>query len=128
MNTVLTNTIPGASLADNQITLSAGKYYVETETFFHFHNVVGHVSVRLNINNEMFISTFSARLNGSASGSNGIFHFPIKRYIDLSYNKLITLQCITDQTQTLYGFGYAVNFTTEVYSDIRIWRIGEYEE
>ena len=40
LNTVLTNTITGASLADNQITLPAGKYYVEAsapayQTFAH---------------------------------------------------------------------------------------------
>lgn len=29
LNTVLTNTISGASLSNNQITLPAGKYYVE---------------------------------------------------------------------------------------------------
>ncbi len=128
LNTVLTNTIPGASLANNQITLPAGKYYVEASAPINstLNYIVG-VQAKLynnTLSSDILIGQGNRHFANTHSG-NSAFNSTIFGIIALENTSIITLQHRCGVNQATYGFGYAANFTTEVYSDIRIWRIGE---
>ena len=122
LNTVLTNTITGASLAANQITLPAGKYYVEASAPATY--VSGHTASIWDSTNSIFLligtngRTNHATNAGDPSLISGIVNLNTETEIELRH------QC--NLTRANSGFGLANNLTTEVYSDIRIWRIGDY--
>ena len=131
LNTVLTNTITGASLAANQITLPAGTYYVEASApgfYCRSHQTklrrITETASDILIGSSMYVfedSSNSARaMVVTLSKINGIINSSAEAGFELQH------RC--EQTRTSNGFGRAGDFTTEVYSDIRIWRIGEYEE
>ena len=127
LNTVLTNTITGASLAANQITLPAGKYYAEGfATAYHVRQHVAILSAvsgdakTLLTSNSGFIQTFTHPTQVTV-------HALFSGCFDLSEESNIEIRHQCDTTHS-NGLGVASNFTTEVYSDIRIWRVGEYEE
>ena len=125
LNTVLTNTITGASLSNNQIILPAGKYYVEAsapsclvrQNKASLYNVTGAVT--------LLIGT----LGHSGSSSFGSLHDSSLVYgeIGLSEESDVELRHICRDTTSNHGFGNSHSLGVfEVYSDIRIWRIGEY--
>ena len=129
LNTVLTNTITGASLSNNQITLPAGKYYIEASA--PGRGVLNHKA-------RLYNNTDSSQLllgrqhqshrvsSGSVSSTDsivvGIFQINAEKNIILHH------YCTSAESDAGFGFGGATNISgiEEVYSDIRIWRIGEY--
>ncbi len=121
LNTVLTNTITGASLADNQITLPAGKYYVEASA--------AATMVRVHKTRLYNITDTNESVSGLQVNAHEIGYVnntaPLNGIFDISAEKTFELQHRCLNTKTTTGFGNASDFTTEVYSDIRIWRIGE---
>ena len=126
LNTVLMNTITGASLATNQITLPAGKYYIEASAPAFYVN--GHQAKLRRITetaSDILVGTAEFCLVGTISGActtksriSGIFQ--------ISNEVVFELQHRCEMTKTDNGLSSAAKITTEVYSDIRIWRIGEY--
>ena len=127
LNTVLTNTIPGASLASNQITLPAGKYYAEVILTNYSSTDMGTIQAKIYDATGLadIAVGLSARVNFLASGTAASFASSMATLFDLSEESDIEVQQRCQNTMSL-GFGFAANLTTEVYSDIRIWRIGEY--
>ena len=55
-----------------------------------------------------------------------VYHSRTYGEFSIAIESIIELQNQCELTINNSGFGVAANFTTEVYSDIRIWRIGEY--
>ena len=119
LNTILTNTITGASLANNQITLPAGKYYVEASALAR--NVATNV-VRITNGQGGYLCGFPI---GTDQNNIGV-PASVFGIIVLSGETHFNLEHRCQTTNNTHGFGRASNFITEVYSDIRIWRIGEY--
>ena len=123
LNTVLTNTISGASLEDNEITLPAGKYYVEASA--PARTIGTHQCIIYNTTDSSIVlvgecahSSHGTTYALTTSAVRGVFSLSLQKTIELRH------QC--NVTKSSDGQGRACNFTTEVYSDIRIWRIGEY--
>ena len=132
LNTVLTNTITGASLAANQITLPAGTYYVEASAPAR----TGGDTIRshqarlydtMGSGSELIIGT-TERARMEAISTDASIRSCIFGCFELSESSTIELQHQCLATESTEGFGFAADFATEVYSDIRIWRLGEYEE
>ena len=124
LNTVLTNTISGASLAANQITLPAGKYYVEASAPAYW---VTRCKARLqDVSNNLTLLVGFSEYNWqdtscyvqTRSEVYGIFEHGGAINLEVQHQS-----GVSSETN---GFGHATNYATEVYSDIRIWRIGEY--
>ena len=120
LNTVLTNTITGASLAANQITLPAGKYYVEASAPAWY---TGKHRARIASGITQLILGFSA-FNHTVNITNE--RAIVVGFFSLSEEGGVHLQQICSDTKGNNGFGVESDLETEVYSDIRIWRIGEY--
>ena len=124
LNTVLTNTITGASLAANQITLPAGKYYVEASA--PAWGVRRH-QAKIQRVSEIAATMLLGKSRHHTGGSTpAVLDARVSGQFELDSEATIELQHRSQDTVNNSGFGVACNFTTEVYSDIRIWRIGEY--
>ena len=120
LNTVLTNTISGASLASNVITLPAGTYIVEAKA--PAGAVTAHKAKLYNVTDavDIIIGT-SERTAGTPVNSTQSF---VSGKFTIAGTKNISLQHRCSATTT-DGFGYACNFSVvEVYSDIKIWKVG----
>ncbi len=124
LNTVLTNEITGASLASNEITLPAGKYYASGQLIFSISTVdtVCRLSVRDTAGNVLVIgvSKFAAtRFTGEGYLVSGQFELTTTTVITLSkydnkggsFNP--TYPAITNQAPY------------EVYSDFKIWALNQ---
>ncbi len=115
LNTVKTNEIVGASLAANQITLPAGTYDIEWSAPGNACDL--HQSKLYDITNtaDLIVGTCEnvtdTDVNTCSKGRGRIILAGIV-VIELQH------RCVNDGT-----FGNACNFTTEVYSDIRIQKI-----
>lgn len=120
LNTVVTNTISGASLASNQITLPAGTYEISadcTASYVRYHktkiyNVTDATDVLLGTS-----EWCSATSGGDTTKSSihGVF--------TLSGAKVIEVQHICDTTRATDGFGFATSLGTEVYSNVLIKKV-----
>lgn len=126
LNTVLTNSIPGASLTANQITLPAGTYDV-TALAPHYQNGSSNATIaraRLySITSDVQLATGPhTRLNGSNAA--GQPHSPVIGRFTLTASSVIELQHYTGQTKNTDGFGAAFGMgESEIYSDVIIRRI-----
>ena len=126
LNTVLTNTITGASLATNQITLPAGKYYVEADVPSEVQTQTSPLSSsRLSSNGVPLLFGTNYRINANVQGSGTNTASRIRGIIKLL--NLVDDIIIQHRTSENHTYGTAANFQTEVYSDIRIWCIGDAE-
>jgi len=128
LNTVKTNTITGASLATNQITLPAGTYWIESVAPAHSYNgneISNHQTRWRNITagtTELTgrnavayanVTTVDAQTDSTLKGS-----------FTITGSTVYELQHICTATSPTDGFGNAGNFGTEVYSEIVIWKVG----
>jgi len=112
LNTSKTNTIVGASLAANQVTLPAGTYWCDIKVPAHnvdqhqarLYNVTGAVEVLLGTS-----ETTSTSLVQTSSWIRGKF--------TLSGSTVLEVRHYCINTRATTGFGYAANITTEVYTD-----------
>lgn len=118
LNTILTNTITGSSLASNQITLPSGDYYIEfsipqSESLF------GQAWIRN-------VTDVSIEILGQSLYANGVMTVLSQGsgLITLSGTKVLEIKHYT-QSVYAYGLGRASGSgNTEVYSDIKIWKVG----
>jgi hypothetical protein len=118
LNTVITNTITGASLASNQVTLPAGTYYFEGSAPCTNSN-----NTKLRLYNDTTAAYIFEGQNAygpqAASGSNP----SIRGYFTLAAQSAIELRHYITVGQATNGLGDAVNQGTEVYADIRFWKV-----
>jgi hypothetical protein len=119
LNTVKTNTITGASLASNQITLPAGTYWIQAVAQAwavdshkaKLYNTTTSADVLVGFS----LPASSAGLTGSSSNVNGQF--------TLTATSVLELQHRCQTTQATAGFGLVSNFgDIEVYAEVIIWR------
>ena len=125
-NTELVNNIVGASLTDNQITLPSGVYICDGSASA---QAIDQHKVRLyNITGLEVIDEGVS--NFSQSGSNIGARAQITTKFTLTETSVIELQHLCRTTRADYGFGSGYNYgqDTEIFSDLRIWRIGDVEE
>lgn len=119
LNTVIGNTIDGASLTTGQFTLPAGTY--EIEAFATAMEVNSHKAKLYNVtdstNTLMGTSEYasSAGSGNSKSWVNGIFTITATKIFELQH------RCVT--TRTTYGLGFAAGFDTEIYARVKIRKL-----
>jgi hypothetical protein len=117
LNTSQVNSISGASLASNQITLPAGTYYIDAYAGC------------------FWVNQNQARLQNITDGTTAIlgvgaytvtagnaFSF-VQGVITITGTKVFELQHQCAVTRATDGFGTALNFNTEVYASIAIQKI-----
>lgn len=120
INTVKTNEITGASLSSNQITLPAGTYYVHASTpafrtrahQIYFYSVTDGSN---EIIGENEYSDESADGSGSRSNLSARFTTAIQKVYEIRH--------YTNLAVGTQGLGIACSNSTEVYTDVKIWKI-----
>lgn len=121
LNTVVKNTITGASLAANKITLPIGEYYIEAaapvargraqKAFLFNISDAGNEIIGRTANIES--------VNDTQTDSNVSGNFTIAGIKDFEIRQYIT------QAQATYGLGQATSDgTIEIYTDVKIWKVG----
>jgi hypothetical protein len=120
LNTVKTNTVSGASLASNQVTLPAGTYWVQATA--PGIDVALHQARLQNITAGTTLLTGTpeyAPLLGSGAGSASITKSDVIGQITLTAASAIELQHRVGRTS---NGGFPANFATEVYAEVIFWR------
>lgn len=127
LNTTIKNTISGASLGSNQFTLPAGTYYLQAENTL-FANAAGEISnYKSKIAN---ITDGTDTLLGSnsymyATSPNGINVVPtVSGFFTIAGTKTFELQNRVSVNSSIYGYGVASSFGTEVYANLIVWKVG----
>ena len=124
LTTVLTNTIVGASLSSNQVTLPAGTYYIEA---WGDAVKVNRNQTRIyNISDSVVLLTgsngYAPTANASPSGSriSGTFTLASGKVIELRH------RCQTTAITDGLGIDVGSQFTTdyELYAELKIWKVG----
>lgn len=118
LNTSKVNTITGASLGSNQITLPAGTYFIEASAPALL--VDAHQAKLYNVTDTADVIIGTSEYSGTADSVGGRSH--VIGQFTLSAAKTLELQHRCATTRATNGFGAAGNFTTEVYSEVKIWR------
>jgi hypothetical protein len=120
LNTIVTNTITGASLGSDQVTLPAGTYYFEGIAPCVNTNVT---KLRLyNATSASYIFEGQSSY-GPQGGSGSGINIPISGYITLAAQSVIELRHYITSGHALSGLGSATNQGTEVYADLRFWKV-----
>ena len=121
LNTVTTNTISGASLSSNRITLPSGTYYA---TFSAPAFMVDRHQVRISSISGAAVQILGQNAYADAANSvqsnsqgDGVFTIPA------SSSTQIELQHRCSTTRAANGLGVEVNVSTEVYGIVNIWQI-----
>lgn len=125
LNTVLTNTIPGAALAGNQITLPAGTYEVEARapTYTSAGAAYWETQARLAI---VATSTAVAAGSSTTQGGNGSYAHTaseVRGRFTLAAPAVLELQHYLIGSAATFGRASAIPGTPEVYSDVIIRRV-----
>lgn len=121
LNTVRTNTISGASLASNQITLPAGTYRVNTRANALRVNL--HQSRLQNITDTTTTLVGTTEITEQA-GAIVANTSVIWGTFTIASSKVFELQHRSQLTQLNDGFGQAASLGTEVYAMVEIQRLG----
>lgn len=120
LNTILTNEISGSSLASNQITLPAGTYYIEASVPAFFSN--NHKAFLFNVtdsgNQIHGTCEYAPSTNATLSRSLITGRFTIVS------SKVFEIRHTIATTRVGDGFGIAAGTGVEVYTDVRIWKVG----
>ena len=123
INTVVTNTITGASLASNQITLPAGTYYVEARSPGH---KVGRYTSRI-YNTTDAITELSGSSELSQNGDNCTTSSSILGVFTIAASKVLEFQYSAQIAVATVGLGYEVGSVItipyEIFGDIKIWKV-----
>ena len=118
LNTVLTNTITGASLASNQITLPAGSYYIRGSAPAYLSG--GFKTSLYNVTSSSF-SLIGTSESSSGEQSRSFF----QGIVTISGSTVFQVETFTSASQSGNGLGTAtVQGIVEIYSDIEIWQLG----
>lgn len=122
LNTVLTNEITGASLASNQITLPSGTYYIEHSS--EARSVNNHQARLRDTTGGATLLTGTSSNSDSASSTQGTSD--ITGRFTLSVESVLEIQHQAQNSQANTGFGANSAFTVEheLYTDVRIWKVG----
>jgi hypothetical protein len=121
LNTTKTNTISGASLASNQITLPAGTYTIQA--YAPGLRVDGHVAKLYNITDSADVLIGS----NASCGSGSTTHAPATVFgvFTITAQKTFELQHRCQSTCADVGFGVRNELSIgEVYAEVLIWKIG----
>jgi hypothetical protein len=121
LNTVATNTISGASLASNQITLPAGTYYIDADA--PAYKVDFHLAKLRNVTDSTDTIIGAHAVSGSGdfvtslSVVRGVFTIAASKAFEIQH------QCST--TSSFVGFGEASSFAgyVEVYTQVTIFKL-----
>jgi len=122
LNTVVTNTIAGASLASNQITLASGTYKVSARA--PGFQVAKHQTKLVNITDTVD-ELIGSTSNTSASGTDPVqTDSTVLGILTVSGSKVFELQHRCSSTKNTNGFGPACSFgINEIYSEVFIEQI-----
>ncbi len=122
LNTEVTNTIPGASLASNQITLPAGTYEIDAHAPA-FRTDAHKLRLRNTTDSSTALVGASSHSHNTNQGPSGTHAF-LKGRFSITAEKVFELQHYTAQTQGTNGLGVATSSgDTEVYSEVIIRKI-----
>jgi hypothetical protein len=121
LNTIRTNTIQGANLASDTITLPQGKYKIIASCPA---TVVGYHKAKL----ENISDTIDAII-GTSEYSINTSNVPTRSFLsgefEIASSKDFQIQHRCSSTQTTTGFGLSSGFgVVEVYTQVEIWKIG----
>jgi hypothetical protein len=120
LNTTKTNTITGASLASNQITLPAGTYFIQGHATSM--RVEGNITRIYNITDSSQVSLGQNNHSGGVSGQSGIS--TVSCLVTITATKVFELQHYSQTTTASIGFGVRNETGVgEVYSEILIWKV-----
>lgn len=115
-----TNEISGASLASNQITLPAGTFWIDASAPANF--VDEHQCRIRDITNSADLLIGTSEFSRAST-----LQLPTRSFVSgritLISSTVIELQHQCSVTRATDGFGKASNFTTEVYSILKIWKV-----
>lgn len=121
LNTVVVNTISGASLSSNQVTLPAGTYYIKGSGPA---NIAGQHKLRLrNVTDSTYV--LEGPSNYSGVGTAGVIQqtlATITGQITIAGTKVFELRHYVINGDT-NGFGLAISQGTEVYGELEIWKV-----
>lgn len=119
INAVKVNEISGASLATNQITLPAGTYYIEAQSYVFEAN-----RNKLRLRNITDSTSILIGINGFASvPDNDNQIASLRGRFVLTATKTLEIQHWTESGFAISGLGSITNDTeVEVYADITIWK------
>jgi hypothetical protein len=121
LNTEKTNSITGASLASNQITLPAGSYYIEALSYAF--RTDGNICQWYNVTDTS--STILGMNSTSGPGDTAPGYSTLRGYFTIAAQKVFELQHRCQTTASTFGFGIRNECgQTEVYSDVLIWKVG----
>lgn len=122
LNTSATNTISGASLASNKVTLPSGTYYLEARA--PAVAVARHQAIIYNVTDSsnalIGSSAYACPTGSSESMSDSI----VKGLVTISASKDFELRHQCSSTKATDGWGVAANFgVVEVYSELIAWKV-----
>jgi len=123
LNTVLTNTISGASLSSDDIILPTGKYYIEARVpSFRAGTAIAHL---------YNITDASEEVWGQNAGSTSLADFTYSEVSGIFEIAAVKTFKINHFTQLAYdsgalGLGSRIDglSNVEIYTDVRIWKVG----
>lgn len=119
LNTTKTNEIAGAALSSNQVTLPAGTYFAE---FTAPAALVNRHQARLQDVDSAATLVLGESTNASSS-SNGVGRSCGGGQFTLDAEATVELQHRCQTTNGSGGFGLATSFGTEVYAELRVWKV-----
>ena len=126
LNTILTNTISGASLSNNQITLPAGTYIVTAQA--PAHNVNRHQAVLFGVSGDTGNLIVGTNANTNNADTNTLQPVTtlsvITQQLTLSTTTVLELRHRCGTTQTAFGLGSSSDTGAgEIYSTVFIERV-----
>jgi hypothetical protein len=116
LNTATYNTISGASLASNQMTLPAGTYLIDASA--QAYNAQRHQIRLYNITDSSITTTGQSSYDSLEQGES-----LIKSQFVIAAQKDFEIQHRCENSQANSGFGLASNFGTEVYTQVIITKV-----
>lgn len=121
LNTSKTNTINGASLASNQITLPAGTYWIDAAA--PAYSVYRHQAKLYNTTTAADIIIGSGEYSPDPGGVGpSMTRSVVRGSFTLTAASVLELQHRCQVTFATSGLGIAANLTTEIYTEVIIWR------
>lgn len=126
LNTSVRNEIAGAGLSSNEFTLPPGVFLIEFEAPAGVVN-----SHQARIYNVTDGSPQAGGLGGSEYGNasyGGFTRSTGMLVVSLSTTKTFRLEHRVQTTRATDGFGPPANLGTEIYSRVRVWKVGDTEE
>ena len=119
LNTLKRNAIAGASLASNQITLPAGTYFAD---WWAISFAVGNNQTLLyNVTDAAVIERGETTTGGASIAVEVNSHG--NAYFTLAAPKVLELRHRSASTTATNGMGNPAGFGTEVYADVKIWKV-----